>query len=104
MGTPTADVVGLVLWERRHAVRAVLPGRTLCGIPTGLVRIEEVPGLTIFDGQGEGGFSPCRRCLPMWPRVLDLEHQGTAPEIAGNSSTDRNVRRLISGSAARVTA
>ena len=91
-------VVGLILWERRHAVRAELPGRTLCGIRTGLADVGDVPGLTDFAGKGERGFEACRRCLPMWRRVVNLKNTVTAPGIAGDTSTYRNVRLVLGGS------
>jgi hypothetical protein len=83
-------VVGLVMWERRHAVRPELPSRTLCGIRTGLDDVTDVPGLTEFAGLGEGGLPACRRCLPMWRRVVELKGTVSDPEIAGDHRTYRN--------------
>lgn len=89
------EVVGLLMWERRHAVRAVLPGRTLCGIRTGLASVDDVPGLTDFAGSGEAGFCPCRRCLPMWRRVVDLKRQVSRREDTGDTRTYRDVSTLM---------
>lgn len=89
------SVVGLILWERRHAVRAELPGRTLCGIPTGMAQVDDVPGLTDFAEVGRPGFPACRRCLPMWRRVLALKGTVSTPEIAGNTRTYRDVVLLM---------
>ncbi len=95
-------VVGLVLWERRHAVRSVLPGRTLCGIPTGIADVADVPGLFDFAGTGEGGLgiAACQRCLPMWHRVVALKDTVRTPETAGDNRTYRNVMCIMGCSAA----
>lgn len=94
------NVVGLVIWERRHAVRSALPSRTLCGIRTGMVAVDDVPGLTDFVGTAESGFAPCRRCLPMWRRVVAFKDTVNAPGITGDNSIYRNGRVVIGGSAA----
>ncbi len=88
-------IVGLLMWERRHAVRPELPGRTLCGIRTGLADVDDVPGLFDFAGNGEGGFPACRRCLPMWRRVLELRGKVSPPEITGDNRTYRNILSVI---------
>lgn len=92
--------VGLIMWERRHAVRASHPGRTLCGIRTGLADVGDVPGLMDFAGAGESGFRPCARCLPMWRRVVALKGIGSSSEIAGDTRTYRDGMDIIGRSGA----
>lgn len=93
------SLVGLVMWERRHAVRPELPSRTLCGIRTGMADVADVPGLTEFAGRGEGGLPACLRCLPMWRRMVALIGTIRDREVTGDNSTYRNVRLIIGGSA-----
>lgn len=81
---------------RVHALRPA-DERTLCGVPTGLAN--DVPGLVEFVGRDRGGLEACRRCLPIWRRLVGLECPVSDPEITSDNRTYRDIMGLMGGAA-----